>query len=139
MRRAEVAGLPLGLQAELGRDRVEQVDVEADDGLAVGVQELVRRVAWSRCRSGSCPSDLMSAGTIAARLASTLVDAAGAGTRVRALLRATRGKASANTASADHADDGAAGLGELHLFLLSNIRLIVRFPRSSVVPRGRHR
>src|SRR4029453_16565686 len=39
-----LAGLPLGLQAELGRDRVEQVDVPANDRLAVGVQELVRRV-----------------------------------------------------------------------------------------------
>src|SRR4029453_179600 len=40
----ELGRLVLGLQAELGRDRVEQVDVPANDRLAVGVQELVRRV-----------------------------------------------------------------------------------------------
>src|SRR5215216_248988 len=34
----------LGLQAELGRDSREQVDVPADGRLAVGVEELVRRV-----------------------------------------------------------------------------------------------
>src|SRR5512132_3818640 len=43
--RVEHGRLPFGLEAELGRDGVEQVDVEADDRLAVGVQELVRRVA----------------------------------------------------------------------------------------------
>ena len=37
-----------------GRDRVEQVDVEADDRLAVGVEELVRRVGRVGARSGAC-------------------------------------------------------------------------------------
>jgi hypothetical protein len=32
---------PLGLDAELGGHGVEEVDVHADDGLAVGVEELV--------------------------------------------------------------------------------------------------
>src|SRR5215213_9571178 len=42
--RVEHGRLVFGLEAELGRDGVEQVDVEADDRLAVGVQELVRRI-----------------------------------------------------------------------------------------------
>src|SRR5918996_4566377 len=37
----ELGRLPPGLQAQLGRHGVEQVDVEADDRLAVGVEELV--------------------------------------------------------------------------------------------------
>ena len=39
--RVERGGDPLGLDAELGHDGVEQLDVHADDGLAVGVEVLV--------------------------------------------------------------------------------------------------
>jgi hypothetical protein len=40
---SNVAGNVFGLDAELRcDDRVEDVDVHADDGLAVGVEELVR-------------------------------------------------------------------------------------------------
>lgn len=42
--RVEAARRPLGLDAELRHDRVEQVDVHADDGLAVIVEVLVRLV-----------------------------------------------------------------------------------------------
>ena len=43
--------------------RLAEVGVHADDGLAVGVEELVRRVASRRWRRSACPCDLMAAGT----------------------------------------------------------------------------
>jgi len=42
--RPEVGGDVFRLQAELGGDRVEDVDVEADDRFAIRVEELARRV-----------------------------------------------------------------------------------------------
>ena len=38
---AEVGGVPLGLDTELGGDRIEDVDIHALDGLAVAGQELI--------------------------------------------------------------------------------------------------
>ncbi len=45
MMRSEVRALPFGLDAELLRHRVEQVDLESLNCLAVSCQKLVGRIA----------------------------------------------------------------------------------------------
>jgi hypothetical protein len=102
--RVEGGGNPLGLDPELGHDRVEEVDVHADDGLAVGVEELVGLV-------GGVGADLDDAGALDAlgELGDQgLVDGRGARRRFGSGARVTLGEGVGTTGGQGEAVEATA-------------------------------